>query len=200
MFPCSLAMAASHVPPRLQRVDLVCRAHMSITCTCARPRAHVCRYTCAQHTRIDADGEAPPRYRSSSWPPRVMPYPLALHNNLLRRVCSGISARTLPPALLLLSSPPAYPFVSWSVLRPCISSFFYPRLFALRELDAVGVSSSPPILPSAICLPTQCTDMSIEHGWVICTVCSSPPNWIIYENDILSKERICIAINEILSF
>lgn len=147
---CSSAVATcrSRVPRTHEhRVHVLARAH-----------AHMWGYTCAQHTRIDADGEVLPRYRSSSWPPRVMPYPLALHNNLLRRVCSGIFARTLPPVLLFLFSPPAYPFVSWSVLRPCISSFFYPHLFALRELDAVGVPSSPPFLPSAICLPTQYTE------------------------------------------
>lgn len=95
-----------------------------------------------------------PRYRSS-WPPRVMPYPLALHNNLPRRVCSGISARTLPPALLFpLPRPP-------SLLSHdrCYDRVFRPsfiRLLALRELDAVGVPSSP-FAPSPICLPTRCT-------------------------------------------
>lgn len=76
-------------------------------------RGKTCRFSCVEHTwcaphvHVCACGwtwmARLPRYRSSSWPPRVMPYPLALHNNLPRRVCSDISARTLPPALLFLS-------------------------------------------------------------------------------------------------
>lgn len=51
-----------------------------------------------------------PRYRSS-WPPRVMPYPLALHNNLPRRVCSGIStARTTPWTVRFSPREPLCPF------------------------------------------------------------------------------------------
>lgn len=92
----SLTKAISHVSPRRNVSALVCGVP--------------CVYPC-----VHADGRwmaRLPRCRSSSWPPRVMPYPLALHNNLPRRVCSGISARTLlarppfplprPPTLLSL--------------------------------------------------------------------------------------------------
>lgn len=128
-------------------------------------RGKTCRFSCVEHTcapyvHVCACGWTRlPRYRSSSWPPRVMPYPLALHNNLPRRVCSGISARTLPPALLfpLPRPPPPTPLLS---LDRCYGRVFRPsfiRLLALRELGAVGVPFLAVSPPSAICLPTRCT-------------------------------------------
>lgn len=140
---------------------------LSVCFTKIRPRmfhcGETCRFscvghTCAPHVHVCACGwtwiAMLPRYRSSSWPPRVMPYPLALHNNLPRRVCSGISARTLPPALLFpLPRPP-----SLLSLDRCYGRVFRPsfiRLLALRELGAVGVPFL--VAPSAICLPTRCT-------------------------------------------
>lgn len=47
----SFARAASHVPPRLQRVGLVCRAHMSTACTCSRAPTHTCVDTRVRSTR-----------------------------------------------------------------------------------------------------------------------------------------------------
>lgn len=115
-----------------------------LACSTAMKRvgSRVWGHTCAPHVHVCVCGwtwmARLPRYRSSSWPPRVMPYPLALHNNLPRRVCSGISARTLPPALLFpLPRPP-----SLLSLDRCYGRVFRPsfiHLFALRELGAVGV-------------------------------------------------------------
>lgn len=88
-------------PSLLRRYGLACstavkRVGSRVWSTHGAPHVHVCACGWTWMARL-------PRYRSSSWPPRVMPYPLALHNNLPRRVCSDISARTLPPALLFLS-------------------------------------------------------------------------------------------------
>lgn len=111
--------------------------------TCA-PHADIWTY---RRTYVGMDGQTwrmarLPRYRSSSWPPRVMPYPLALHNNLPRRVCSGISARTLLPALLF-PSPLLHRRPSLLSLDRCCGCVFlrpsFIHLFALREPGAVGV-------------------------------------------------------------
>lgn len=122
-----------------------------------------------------------PRYRSSSWPPRVMPYPLALHNNLPRRVCSGISARTLPPALVFpLLRPPTL-----LSLDRCYGRVFRPsfiRLLALRELGAVGV----PFL-----VVRSLGDLFAYSMY--CITFLSNLNWIVYRNKFEQKTYMNVS-------
>jgi len=141
VFPRALTKPASHVPHDAPWCRFPCAGHTCASCVHVRARGWT------WIARL-------PRYRSSSWPPRVMPYPLALHNNLPRRVCSGISARTLLPALLFLS-PVRPPFCLLIGAVAVCFVLLLPGLLALRELSAPY--EFPPFPPWAICLSTRST-------------------------------------------
>lgn len=166
----SLSFSLTKMRPRMLHCGETCR-FSCVGHTCA-PHVHVCVCGRTWMARL-------PRYRSSSWPPRVMPYPLALHNNLPRRVCSGISARTLPPALLFpLPRPP-----SLLSLDRCYGRVFRPsfiRLLALRELGAVGV----PFLAVR-----SLGDLFVYSMY--CIVFLFILNWIICRNKTLPKQNKC---------
>lgn len=161
----------------LRRYGLACstavkRVGSRVWSTHGAPHVHVCACGWTWMARL-------PRYRSSSWPPRVMPYPLALHNNLPRRVCSDISARTLPPALLFLFPRPP----SLLSLDRCYGRVFRPsfiHLLALRELDAVGVPF----------LAVRSLGDLFAYS-MYCITFLFMLNWITYRNEISFKLKKC---------
>jgi len=112
-----------------------------------------------------------------------MPYPFALHNNLPRRVCSGISARTLLPALLFpLPRPPSLLSLDRCYGRVYRPSFIH--LLALRELDAVGVSF----------LAVRSLSDLFAYS-MYCITFLFMLNWIIYRNEILLKQnKMCVDV------
>lgn len=103
--------------------------------TCA---LHVCRRTWMVAARL-------PWYRSS-WPPRVMPYPLALHNNLARRVCSGIS----PWALRFFYPSAPLPFRKGPVIGRALVLLSFLFLFFFFFF-ALFLPSPPARLPRYMC-------------------------------------------------
>jgi len=174
-FPPSLSLSLSlsfflfltKIRPRIFHCGETCR-FSCVKHTCA-PHIHVCACGWTWMARL-------PRYRSSSWPPRVMPYPLALHNNLPRRVCSGISARTLPPALLFpLPRPP-----SLLSLDRCYSRVFRPSFIRL-----LGPSWTRRCRSSFL---TVCSLADLFAYSMYCITFLFMLNWIIYRNEILFEQ------------
>lgn len=107
------------------------------------------RRTCALHMcrrmRLSMVARLP--WYRCSWPPRVMPYPLALHNNLLRRVCSGISTadHSMGRFVFLPYPGPPLPFRRGPVIGVAAVhlSFYYSSSLASSSSSSLLYTLSP---------------------------------------------------------
>lgn len=101
-------------------------------------------------------------------------------------VCALVSPRErYRPPFFFLS---ALPFVSWSVLQPCISSFFYPSprpSWTRRRRSSLPHRSLP---RQFVCLLD-----------VLYLTFLSMLNWIIYRNEILFKKKSCLNVSHLSS-
>lgn len=156
---------------------------MSTSCTCsrARPRTHVRIHVCARHTRIDVDGEA--LYRGTDLlrgRPGSCPT-LSRYTIIFFVVCALVSPRErYRPSFF---SSPSRPPTLLSLDR-CCGRVFRPSFI---RVSSPFVNSTP----QEFLLPRRSFRRFVCLLNTVCIVCSSPLNWIIYENDILLKERIC---------